>query len=62
MNCNRVNVSFKQNQRDQALLSVVNSSNNKSEFIKCCIESYVNNTNNTNNSNINKKTKRKVTY
>lgn len=54
----RINVSFKQNERDQRLLSVIKNKNDKSAFIKDCIEFYLNN-NSVNNS---VKTKRKVKF
>ena len=61
----RVNVSFKNNERDQNLLSIINSKNDKSAFIKECIEFYLNNNrviNSTNNqvNNSVKTNKRKV--
>lgn len=41
--CRRVNVSFKNNQRDDELLKLVKSKNDKSNFIKECIEFYISN-------------------
>ena len=63
----RVNVSFKNNERDQNLLSIINSKNDKSAFIKECIEFYLNNNrviNSTNNqvNNSVKTNKRKVRF
>jgi len=63
----RVNVSFKNNERDQNLLSIINSKNDKSAFIKECIEFYLNNNrviNSTNNqvNNSVKTNKRKVKF
>ena len=39
----RINVSFKHNERDQRLYQYVQSKNDKSNFIKDCIEFYLNN-------------------
>lgn len=39
----RINVSFKNNERDDKLLKFVRSKNDKSNFIKDCIEFYLNN-------------------
>lgn len=65
--CRRVNVSFKDNERDNELLSVIKSQNDKSAFIKNCIEYCIkmqdnqlittNNNNNNSNNNDNNNSK-----
>ena len=60
--CRRVNVSFKNNERDNMLLTYVKSKNDKSNFIKDCIEFYINNNSVNNCVNNQVKTKRKVTF
>lgn len=41
--CRRINLSFKDNYRDNSLFSIVKSKNDKSAFVKDCIEFYINN-------------------
>ena len=60
--CRRVNVSFKNNERDNMLLTYVKSKNDKSNFIKDCIEFYINNNSVNNCVNNQVKTKRKVKF
>ena len=40
--CRKVLLSFKENERDVMLFIEVMAQNNKSEFIKSCIEHYLN--------------------
>ena len=42
-NNKRINVSFKNNERDEKLFNYVMSKTDKSNFIKDCIEFYLNN-------------------
>lgn len=58
----RINVSFKQNERDQNLLAVINSKNDKSAFIKECIEFYLINTKSINVTKSETKNKRRVQF
>ena len=60
--CRRINVSFKNNERDEKLLNYVRSKNDKSNFIKDCIEFYLNNNSVENCINKEVKTKRKVKF
>lgn len=60
--CRRVNVSFKNNERDNMLLTYVKSKNDKSNFIKDCIEFYINNNSVKNCVNNQLKTKRKIKF
>lgn len=60
--CRRVNVSFKNNERDNMLLTYVKSKNDKSNFIKDCIEFYINNNSVKNCVNNQAKTKRKIKF
>lgn len=54
----RIQVSFKKNSRDSELLDLINSKNDKSNFIKDCIEFYINN----NKSTGTKQNKRKIKF
>lgn len=58
----RINVSFKNNERDEKLLNYIRSKNDKSNFIKDCIEFYLNNNSFNNCVNNTVKTKRKVKF
>lgn len=58
----RINVSFKNNERDEKLLNYIKSKNDKSNFIKDCIEFYINNNSVNNCVNNQVKTKRKVKF
>lgn len=58
----RINVSFKNNERDEKLLKYIKSKNDKSNFIKDCIEFYINNNSVNNCVNNQVKTKRKVKF
>lgn len=58
----RINVSFKNNERDEKLLKYIKSKNDKSNFIKDCIEFYINNNLVNNCVNNQVKTKRKVKF
>ena len=55
---NRINVSFKNNERDKRLFEVISSKNDKSAFIKDCIEFYLSN----NKADNSVKTKKKVKF
>ena len=58
----RINVSFKNNERDEKLLKYIKSKNDKSNFIKDCIEFYINNNSVNNCVNNQVKTKRNVKF
>ncbi len=66
--CSRINLSFKNNERDQKLLTIINSKNDKSAFIKDCIEFYLsynsvdNTVNNSIDNSVKTNKKRKVKF
>ncbi|MBQ8997738.1 MAG: hypothetical protein IJ086_03465 [Clostridium sp.] len=61
--CSRINVSFKHNERDQNLFTIINSKNDKSAFIKECVEFYLNSIKSTDiTKSETKTTKRKVQF